>query len=171
MADITTVPDDLAAHLIKNEEFILDLARYADGILTEEQIRRAYHVFSDDTWSALGECDELVEKIENLRIKRTRSGQTKKELAQKYVAKGPAILDSIMTDERENARHRIDAVAKLDQLAGGEREAGPTSDPERFVISIVLSADERIVINKPRAITPADNGKIIEHTEKDHEPW
>jgi hypothetical protein len=166
MANITTVPDDLAAQLIKNDEFVLDLARFADGILTEKQIRQKYHVFDDAVWEQLAQDDALCERIEACRISRVRSGKTKRELAQLHVTRGPAALAKIMDNPDANARHVCDAVATLDRLAGGERESGPT-DSEKFVVIINLDSDTRIKGDKNHGLIP---DRVIEHT-PEVEPW
>src|SRR5262245_57667220 len=89
------VPD----RLLNDYQFITDFARISESILDEKFLRRKYR-FNDDVWTRLGENDALIERIELEKVARERSGATKRELAQKFVTKGPAILDAIMCDER-----------------------------------------------------------------------
>ena len=87
------------AHLEDNQEFVADLCRYADGLLTEAAVRKKYR-FDNDAWEKLGEDDALVEAIEAEKIRRIRDGSSKRERAQALIVKGPGILDSIATDPR-----------------------------------------------------------------------
>jgi hypothetical protein len=101
-----------------------------------------------------------VEAIELERVRRARSGQTKREKSQQHLARAPDVLAKIMDNEGANDRHRIDSVKTLDALAG-ESQTAPLQE-ERFVINIVLSANEKITIDKPIRRGP-DDGRVIEH--------
>jgi len=68
--------------LIENHEFITDCARYAEGLLSEQDVKKKYR-FDYDTWARLGENDALVEAIEAEKTRRIRNGNTKRERAQK----------------------------------------------------------------------------------------
>jgi len=50
MSDVLTFPNSL----IDNDAFITDMARYAEGSLSEKQIRKKYK-FDNDVWNKLGE--------------------------------------------------------------------------------------------------------------------
>ena len=157
----SSVPD-LATQLLADAEFVSDLARYAENLLTEKFIRRKYNL-TDDAWEQLGEDDALVDAIEAEKLRRVRNGSAKRERAQKHIVKGPDILEKIMSDDTQNSRHRVDAVKALDAIA----EPGPQATPamDRFVITIDLGEDQKLTINKP--IQPGrldDNGEIIDAT-------
>ena len=148
--------------LIDDQSFIEDLARFADGVLTEKQVRQKYHLFDESTWVALND-DALVERIELERTRRIRSGATKRELAQNHIVRGPQILNTIMSDPRTNAKHKVDAIKTLDSLAdpGPQRNA---ADEERVIVTINLGSD---VLRFGGAVrpTPNDNdGEIIDNT-------
>jgi hypothetical protein len=53
---------NLSQSLIDNLEFITDLARYAEGLFTEQQVKKKHH-FDDATWESLGSDEQLVEAI------------------------------------------------------------------------------------------------------------
>jgi hypothetical protein len=72
----------LLPSMMKDESLIQDLCRFADGILTEKQVRQRWHLADDDIWFALGREEAFVERIEFVRTQRIRSGATKRELAQ-----------------------------------------------------------------------------------------
>lgn len=55
------VPD--IVELRKDQGFVEDLARFADGVLTEKQVRAKYHLFDESTWTALND-DAFVEAVE-----------------------------------------------------------------------------------------------------------
>src|SRR5215510_7145660 len=143
--------------LIENHDFITDCARYAEGLLTEKEVKKKHH-FDDATWERLGEDDALVEAIEAEKTRRIRNGSTKRERAQQLVAQAPGVLGDIMLDASTSPKHRIDASKTLDAFAANGPEATPASD--RFVITINLGGDiehysKSIAIN-PNDVDPND---------------
>src|SRR5262245_29822705 len=100
--------------LIDDHEFITDCARYAEGLLSEKEVKKKHH-FNDDTWTRLGESDALVEAIEAEKLRQIRNGSTKRERAQKLVAQAPGVLGDIMLDANASPKHRIDASKTLDR--------------------------------------------------------
>jgi hypothetical protein len=122
-----------------DSELVEDLARYAENVLSEKEVRKRHRLTEKD-WIAMAEDDELVRKIDDRRIRRVRDGSCKRELAQLHVVRGPAVLANIMDDPSAHAKHKVDAIKTLDHLATppGDRAA---ADASRFVISIDLTAD------------------------------
>jgi hypothetical protein len=143
-AKLPSLPEEL-------ENLVLDACRFAEGVLTQQQVRKR-HPFGDDVWEALGANEDFCEMIEDLRLQRVRSGACKRELAQKHVVASPNILNDIMRNPQENARHRIDASKLLDQFAEPPRSQD-TPQTDRFIIRIDLSADARLKSVPPN---PAD---------------
>ena len=149
-----------------NYEFVIDLARFSEGLFTEAAVRKKYH-FDERTWESLGKDDALVERIEEEKLRRVRDGSFKRERSQQLVTKAPDILDTIMTDTKTSPKHKVDAIKTLDALAeGGPRAAHDDSD--RVIITINLGGDEKLVFNK--SVKPLsgddaklDDGKLIEH--------
>ena len=123
---------------LEDDELIENLARYADGTLTEGQVK-ARHRLTNEDWAAMGESDRLVELVEAAKLRRLRTGATKRERAQIEIIDGPPILGKIMRDPGSNARHVIDAVKTLDTLASTGAEAAAAG--ARFEITIVLDSD------------------------------
>ena len=80
-----------------DSEFVTDLARFAEAIVSEADIKRKYR-FGDEVWAKLGDDDELVRAIEAEKIRRIRDGSSKREKAQALIVKAPGILDGIMSD-------------------------------------------------------------------------
>ena len=103
---------------------IENLARYADGTLTEGQVKARHHL-TNEAWAAMGESDRLVERVEAAKLRRIRTGITKRERAQLEIIDGPPILGKIMRDPNANERHRINSIKTLDALASTGAEAGP----------------------------------------------
>jgi len=134
MGDVTNLP----ISIIENHDFITDCARYAEGLLSEQDVKKKYR-FNDDTWERLGENDALVEAIEAEKTRRIRDGSTKRERAQKLVAQAPGVLGDIMLDASASPKHRIDASKTLDAFAANGPGAAPAAD--RFVITINLGSD------------------------------
>jgi hypothetical protein len=138
---------------LENDELVADLCRFAEGILTEAQVKKK-HRFNATFWKRLGKDDALVEKIEAEKIRRIRDGSSKREKSQLHVTKAPDLLSGIMEDVNANARHRIQAAEVLDRFSATGPGAPPPAD--RFQITIVLSADERLHFDKSIAVNPND---------------
>ena len=69
--------------------------------------------FDGTTWERLGRDEELVESIQDERVRRVRSGACKREKAQRYVVRAPDVMNDIMTDENMPARQRIESAKTL----------------------------------------------------------
>src|SRR6478672_1435056 len=123
---------------LEDDELVENLARFADGTLSEAAVKARHHL-SNEAWAALGESDRLVELVEAAKLRRIRTGATKRERAQIEIIDGPPILGKIMRDPGSNARHVIDAVKTLDTLATDGAEAAAAG--ARFEIFINLGAD------------------------------
>src|SRR6476619_4864630 len=91
---------------LEDDELIENLARFADGTLSEAAVK-SRHRLTDAEWAALGEDDALVRAIETEKLRRIRSGQTKRELTQNEIIAAPPILGKILRDPNSNARHVI----------------------------------------------------------------
>jgi hypothetical protein len=157
---LTTSPIDVTtSNLVENHDFISDLARYAEGLITEEAVKKKWH-FDTATWEALGADDVLVERIEATKTARIRSGSGARERAQVLFATAPTTLGAILNSDSMPARNRIEASKELRQIAVGGPETIPTS--EKFSITINLSADEVIRINRPIAAGVDDDGNVID---------
>ena len=74
--------------LIENHEFITDCARYAEGLLSEKEVKKKHH-FDDATWEPLGSNDVLVEAIEAEKLRRVRLGWQKGNLRKNTLSKRP----------------------------------------------------------------------------------
>jgi hypothetical protein len=124
--------------LIENHEFIADLSRYAEGLLSEQDVKKKHH-FDDDTWARLGDDEALIEAIEAEKVRRIRNGSSARERAQQLFVTAPSVLGDILHDDDASARHRIESARELRQIAANGPEAAPASD--RFQITINLGAD------------------------------
>ena len=125
-------------NLIDNHELIADLCRFAEGIFSEQEVKKR-HRLPDAIWQQMADDDLLVEKIETEKVRRMRDGSTKRELAQKHIVRAPGVLSNIMDNPDANERHRVDAIKTLDALAANGPQAAPAAD--RFVIHIDISGD------------------------------
>jgi hypothetical protein len=123
---------------LEDDEFIENLARFADGTLSEAAVKSRHHLSNED-WAELGKSDKLVELVEACKLRRIRSGATKRERAQIEIIDAPPILGGIMRDPNANERHRIDSIKTLDALASTGAEAAAAG--ARFEITINLGAD------------------------------
>ena len=119
---------DLAQELMKDETFIQDLARYSENLLTEKFIRKKYGNLDEATWTRLGENDSLIEKIEDLKLRRCRDGSSKREKAQQLVVKTVDVLGDIALNAGNSPKHRIDASKTLDAFATNKATLFEMSD-------------------------------------------
>src|SRR5215468_8814356 len=151
----------------ENDELVSDLARFSEGILTEKQVRKKWHLFDESAWVAIGEDDLMVEMVEAEQVRRIRNGAAKREKAQLHVVAAPDVLSEILKDPKANARHRIDASKALDDLAGFAPQR-PGVEQDRVVIRIDLSADTKDpadVLTFEASARPVDaEGKFIDTT-------
>jgi hypothetical protein len=160
----TSDPATLPESLLKDYNFLADMARFSENLASEASIRKKYN-FTQETWERLGSDDELFMAIENEKLRRIRDGSAKREKAQQLVVKAPDILNGIMVDPKASPKHKIDSAKVLDAFAAN----GPTAAPEleRFVISITLSADEKLVIGGPVRPSPTNGVTVIDTTATD----
>ena len=111
MGEVVDLHSQLA-HL-EDDELIENLARFADGTLSEAAVKSRHHL-SNEEWSALGDSDRLVELVEAAKLRRTRTGATKRERAQIEIVDGPPILGKIMRCPSSNALRQFATL-----LSGG----------------------------------------------------
>jgi hypothetical protein len=175
MGDVIDLHGQLA-HLEDDHELIENLARYAEGLLSKEAVKKR-HQLADSVWENLGGDDALVEAIEAEKLRRIRNGQAKREKSQVLVVKAPDVLSGIMLDPAASPKHRIDSAKVLDQFAANGPQSAPAGD--RFIITINLGTDvsgaevvehynKSIAIN-PDDVDPNDAGAVatITTTKKD----
>jgi len=144
-------PDHRA--LIDNHEFLTDCARYLEGILNRQQVKKRWRNIDDAVWNLLGDDNELVDAIERTHSLRVQNGSCKRERAQLAVVKAPAILEEILLDTKQSARHRIDSARTLDQFAGNPAEA---EQRDVVIIKIDMGSDVRA-----RGGTPGPNDVLV----------
>jgi hypothetical protein len=164
-ADAKTSKSAPATPLFDEQEMIIDLCRYSEGILTEQQVRKKYRL-PDDIWTKMAEDESLCERIEAERVRRVRSGDCKRELAQKHVVRGPAVLAGIMDDPSTHAKHKIDSIRALDHLAANGPQAAGDGSMFNIVINLGADADGREIVetyNKPIKIGVSDDNTIIDN--------
>jgi hypothetical protein len=148
--------------LIDNDEFVLAMARYSEGLegYSEQEVRRRWGNLTEKDWVALGDDARLVERIQEAKMARVKSGAAKRERAQQHVVAAVDVVNGIVTDSKANARHRIDGAKLLDSMAGFRPDA-PT-DEEHVIVTINLGSD---VLRFGGAIRPTPNGgEIIDGT-------
>jgi hypothetical protein len=146
------------------EGFVLDCARYCEGLLTEEQVKKKYEL-SSNAWSRLSENEPLQRAVERAKERRIRNGDAAREKAQHLFITAPDILGGILNNTLTSPRHRIEAAKELRQVALGGAENTPGMG-DRVVVVIDLGEDEKLVINKPLACGPDDPNDPNEQTEE-----
>ena len=149
--------------LLKTEiahAFIADCARNTEGLLSDGDIKGKW-ALSDEYWVGLAANAPLLAAVRAERERRILSGDAAREAAQRYFAKAPTVLGDILTDNQVSPRHRIEAARELRQVAGDEPDTASGAG-EKFVITINLGADEKLVFEKeiaPRPPSLSDDGE------------
>src|SRR5262245_5597251 len=156
-----SAPAELTS-LRENHELLTDLARYAEDILSDHDIKKKYH-FDNATWTRLCTDERFIEKIEAEKIRRTRSGITARERAQVLFAAAPMTLGAILNNDKTPVRNRIEAAREIRAVAATGADAIATSE-ERFVIRIDLGQDHKLVIDQPIRPTPGNDDNTIDGT-------
>jgi hypothetical protein len=156
---VQQTPTDLAQTLLTNTEFLADMARFAEAILSEADVRKK-HYLSDEDWERLGGDDVLVRAIEDEKIRRVRNGAHAREKAQKVFVKVPDALDEILSDKNASPRHKVESSRELRAIAAvGPETVAPA---ERFVININLGGGEVLRFSNPIQAGVDDDGNVIE---------
>ena len=119
--------------------FVTDATRAGEGLLTDETLQEIYEI-TPENWANIAKNTTLINAIRDERMRRVRNGQAAREAAQQHFVKAPAVLNSIMSDERASARHRIESARELRATAIGGDNADRPAETERFIIKIDLSA-------------------------------
>jgi hypothetical protein len=143
------------------QAFMTDCARNTEGLMSDRDIKTKW-VLSDEDWAGLASNTPLLDAVRAERDRRILNGDAAREAAQRYFAEAPTVLGDILTDELASPRHRIEAAKELRQVASdGPNTASGTG--EKFVITINLGADEKLVFEKeiaPFGPLPPDDGEL-----------
>jgi hypothetical protein len=97
-------------------EFVLACARNWETLLPDADLCERFGL-SLEQWQASGANKALVRAVQLEHERRVRRGLVAQELAAREFTAAPKILGSIMKDENNNPRHRIDACNSLRQAA------------------------------------------------------
>ena len=90
--------------------------------MDEAAVRKKWK-FDDATWQQLGSDEELIAAVEAEQVRRVRTGQRKRERAQKLVVAAPDVAASIMNRTDANDRHRLDACKVLNEFAANPADS------------------------------------------------
>jgi hypothetical protein len=142
--------------------FICDAARNSEGLLNDGQITEKYGL-PVETWRQLVKNRALARAVQRERERRIRTGLTAQESAAKLFAEAPKILGDIMNNPYSSPRHKVEAIRELRQTAIGADSEHAEAAADRFQITIVLSADEKLVIDKPIAPLTPDEARESRH--------
>src|SRR5262249_8188176 len=144
--------------------FIADCSRNRERLMNDDRICEKYGI-APDVYASFAKNKQLKLKIDAEHERRIRNGDAARESAAKLFAEAPEVLGEILNDKQANARHRIEAAKELRATANPGSESAPSED--RFIITINLGADEKLVVNQPRRPTPVDGA--TKWIEKDSE--
>jgi hypothetical protein len=125
--------------------FVTDCARNRERLFSDDQLQEKYEIAPTD-WTEIVKNKPLRLAINAECERRTFNGDASREAAAKQFTKAPAILGTILENERNSPRHRIEAAKELRATANVGAEKSDT-DGERVVITINLGADEKLVVD------------------------
>jgi hypothetical protein len=152
----------------EGRRFVADACRAAEGLIEDSELRTKYEIVSDADLKAISENPALIKAIRDERARRVRNSVAAREAAQRHFVKTPAVMDSIMSDQNANPRHRIEAAREIRATATSGGDAENARDTERFVIRIDLSAapdgGEVLEISKditPKPPQPMVDGEVV----------
>jgi hypothetical protein len=134
--------------------FITDACRAGESVIDDSTLIEKYDL-SIEELQAIANTKAVGRAIRNEREHRLRSGIATRELASGYFFKVPKVLDSILSDEQANARHRIESARELRVISTPENQSNPAAQSERFHIVINLGSDVE-VYNKSIAVNADD---------------
>ena len=103
--------------VMENEELITDLARYVEGVLTEQQIRKKYHLADEAAWTALND-DWIARRREHDRDNRCRLLGCEHRASPRLGDAGVAVVTA--RQQAGDDRNLIDLAGVPGQRASGE---------------------------------------------------
>src|SRR5262249_31312912 len=134
--------------------FVTDCSRNRERLINDAQMQEKYGL-PPDYWTGLAQNKTLRLKINAEHERRVRNGTAAQESAAKIFADAPEVLGTILQDKSASPRHRIEAAKELRATASTGTESIPSA--ERFVITINLGEDHKLVVDKPIApMTPEE---------------
>lgn len=126
--------------------FVVDCARFTEGLLTEADIKTKWGI-DDAQWKSLEQHAALLQAVRREREQRVTNGTAAIEAAQRQFARAPSVLGAILSNDEMPPRHRIEAARELRAITAGslndKRQAG-----EKLVVVINLGASESIRFEK-----------------------
>jgi hypothetical protein len=144
------------------QQFIADCCRNTEGLLSDSDIKSKW-TLSDEDWQRLADNAPLLQAVRAERERRIISGDAAREGAQRAFAKAPTVLGDILMDEQVSPRHRIEAARELRQTIGDDPDTASKAG-ERFVITIDLGGDDKLIIDKamaPNKPSQSDDGEVL----------
>jgi hypothetical protein len=146
-------------HSDVGQQFVLDVCRHIEALLTADQLRSKYGLTDDETYAGLSENAPLQRAIAAAKVRRIHDGSASREKAQHKFLTAPDVLDAIIHDPGSSPRHKTDAIRELRACAAGS-EAATAAERERFIININFGTAKIV-----KEIELKPKPKIIEHDE------
>ena len=141
--------------------FVIDCVRHTESLVSDNEIKSKW-ALTDKNWKRLADNAPLLLAVRAERERRISNGDAAREAAQKHFAKAPTVLGDILADEQVSPRHRIEAARELRQVVG-DAPATASDTTEKFVITINLGEDKKLIFEKeitPRAAMPSDDWEL-----------
>jgi hypothetical protein len=142
------------------QEFVRDISRLIEDLITTEALRTKYGLQDEDVWRALETNEPLQRAVAAMKNRRVRDGSAARERAAHLFVEAPNVLGTIMTDAAASPRHRIEAARELRQVAipGADK---PANEIDRFRITINFGTAK---VHRDIELTP------VKHDEDDDLP-
>ena len=143
------------------QAFVVDCARHTESLVSDSDIKSKW-ALTDKDWERLADNAPLLQAVRAQREHRIINGDAAREAAQRHFAKAPTVLGNILTDEQVSPRHRIEAARELRQSVGNGPDTASKAG-ERFVITIDLGGDDKLVFDKamaPNELSKFDDGEL-----------
>jgi hypothetical protein len=141
--------------------FVSDVSRNKERLFSDQRLCEKYGL-TLNAWTAMAKNQALRLAVDAEHERRVYNGDAARESAALLFSKAPHTIAEILNDKSASPKHRIDAARELRATANvGAEKAGDDSD--RFVITINLGGDEKLVFDKQIApLTPEEARKDLD---------
>jgi hypothetical protein len=137
--------------------FVSDAARNRQRLFSDQRLCEKYGL-SMDAWTEIAKNPAFRLAVDAEHERRVFNGDAARESAAKIFSESPSVLGAILNDKSASPKHRIDAARELRATAQPGTEKA-RDDSDRFVISINLGADQKILIDKEVRPLTAEEAK------------
>jgi hypothetical protein len=121
------------------QEFLLGATRAAEGLVDDSELAEKWELSLEDL-KTLANNKAVGRAIKELRARRVNSGAAARESAAQIFVRAPKTMGEILNSSQTPPRVKIEASRELRATATGTGDDNRSTETERFVIRIDLTA-------------------------------